>query len=289
MAPYDLRSLLSVPSHPETDLPALVLLGQMWWYASTTLYPAQFLKSLGLYSANAIGRYPEPCPTAGEGRLYCRQHQEPCYLQIPSSEENSVAYFDRIATIYDTCVDPFTRPVYDEALKLMKPLLPLDARILDTSCGPGTALFRLTSLTPQGEVVAMDLSAGMVTAAYKRARQQGLFNTAFFQADVAAMPAHFTARFDATFCFGAFHHYPDPAGAVREMWRVLNSHGLAFVVDPGPWWFKLLGSPFARWGDPGWVNFYTGEELRDFFFSVGFSDFYWTEVLPGFGMGIASK
>jgi ubiquinone/menaquinone biosynthesis C-methylase UbiE len=135
----------------------------------------------------------------------------------------------------------------------------------------------------------MDLSAGMITAAGKKARQQNIFNAAFFQADVAAMPHHFTERFDATFCFGAFHHYPDPLGAVREMRRVLNKRGRAFVVDPGPWWFKLIGSPLAKWGDPGWVNFYTGEELRDFFFSAGFADFYWSEILPGFGMCIAGK
>jgi hypothetical protein len=73
------------------------------------------------------------------------------------------------------------------------------------------------------------------------------------------------------------------------MRRVLNKRGRAFVVDPGPWWFKLIGSPLAKWGDPGWVNFYTGEELRDFFFSAGFADFYWSEILPGFGMCIAGK
>lgn len=286
---FDLRSLLPSASQLATDLPALILLGEMWVYASTVLYPAQALKFLGLYPHNEIGQSPTTAALSGEGPYYCRQYHEPCYLETAHPEEGSLEYFDRIAAIYDTCVDPFTRPVYDEAIKLMTPLLQPTSRILDTSCGPGTAVSRLAALAPQGEVVAMDLSAGMVTAASQKARQLHLANTAFFQADVAAMPEHFTEKFDATFCFGAFHHYPDPLGAVREMRRVLNSHGRAFVVDPGPWWFKLIGAPLAQWGDPGWVNFYTGEEFRDFFANAGFTDFYWTEILPGFGMSIAGK
>ncbi len=135
----------------------------------------------------------------------------------------------------------------------------------------------------------MDLSAGMVATACDTAQRRGIRNVAFFQADVADMPQHFTGRFDATFCFAAFHHYPDPHRAVSEMRRVLTDRGIAFVVDPGPAWVKLLGTPIARWGDPGWVSFYTAEEFRDLFIETGFAQFYWSEVLPGFGMCIAAK
>lgn len=289
MSSFDLRTLFSFPSQPDTDIPASILLGQMWWYATTILYPAQALKALGLYPANEIGHYPPAEFVTGEGPWYSRHYQEPCYLAAPTPHDDSVQYFDRVAAVYDSCIEPFTRPIYEEALKLMKPFLAPTARILDTSCGPGTEMLRVIPLTPHGEVVGMDLSAGMVKTAHEKARQQGFQNTAFFQADVGAMPEHFTERFDATFCFGAFHHYPDPLAAITEMWRVLHAHGKAFIVDPGPWWFNLLASPFARWGDPGWVNFYTGEEFQTLFAQAGFSTFYWTEILPGFGMCIAGK
>src|SRR5262249_44869949 len=158
-----------------------------------------------------------------------------------------------------------TRPLFEEAAALMRQLLPSNARILDTSCGPGTEALLLAALVPDGEVVAMDLSAGMVTTACENARRRGVRNVAFFEADVARMPEHFSGRFDATFCLGAFHHYPEPRRAVTEMHRVLNERGIAIVVDPGPAWIKILGGALARWGDPGWVSFYTAQELQGIF------------------------
>jgi len=50
-----------------------------------------------------------------------------------------------------------------------------------------------------------------------------------------------------------------------------------------------LASPLAKWGDPGWVAFRTGEEFRELFEAAGFSNFYWTEVLPGIGLSIGTK
>lgn len=286
MANFDLRTLPTFPSQPETDFPAAVLLGQMWWYAVTVLYPAQTLKSLGLYNGREIGRAPTARVLPGAGPLYCLQYREPSYLEEPSPHEDTVQYFDRVAAVYDTCIEPFTRPIYDEAIKTISQLLPSSARILDTGCGPGVEMFKLAALVPHGEIVGMDLSAGMVKKAFTEAQQRGVRNTAFFQADVGAMPDHFTGRFDATVCFGAFHHYPDPLAAVKEMRRALHERGVAFVVDPGPEWFNTLSAPLAQWGDPGWVSFYTGEQLQALFSQAGFGEFYWTEVLPGFGMTI---
>jgi hypothetical protein len=70
---------------------------------------------------------------------------------------------------------------------------------------------------------------------------------------------------------------------------VLNRSGRAFVVDPGPEWFKAISVPWAKWADPGWVSFYTGEELQAIFSRAGFSQFYWNEILPGFGLTVAGK
>ena len=64
------------------------------------------------------------------------------------------------------------------------------------------------------------------------------------------------------------------------MHRVLRRRGHAFIIDAGPPWMKALGSPLAKWADPGWVAFHTGEELQRLFRGAGFADFYWTELLP---------
>lgn len=284
-----LRSLVPISFDPKTDIPVTVLANQLWVYALTVLYPAQALKSLGVYPSNEIGRCPAPLPFRGEGQFYCRRYPKPSYFDHQWFDTNPVDYFDRVSTIYDTYVQPATRPIYEETVNVIQPFLVPTARILDTSCGPGTEMLQLARLAPEGEVVGMDLSAGMLEAAFENAQRQEILNTAFFQADVAHMPEHFEGRFDMVFCSGAFHHYPDPVGALKEMHRVLNDTGKACISDPGPWWFNLLWTPIFQWADPGWVSFYTGEEFCALFHAAGFSDFYWTEVLPGIGVCVGSK
>jgi ubiquinone/menaquinone biosynthesis C-methylase UbiE len=286
---YDLRSFMSFPFNPETDIPLTIALGQIWTYALTVFYPTQALKSMGLYPKNEIGQYPPIVPFKGEGQSYCQRYRKPCYLDKKPEDYNRVEDFDRISAIYETCMKPFSQPIFEETVKLMQPFLVPTARILDLSCGPGIELPQLAALVPYGEVVAMDLSIGMVATAFERAKQQGIRNTAFFQADAAKMPEHFAGHFDAIYCSLAFHHYPDPLAAVKEMHRVLNETGKAFVADPGPWWFNLISGPLARWADPGWVGFHTGEEFHFLFSKAGFSHFYWNEILPGIGVCIGTK
>jgi ubiquinone/menaquinone biosynthesis C-methylase UbiE len=148
---------------------------------------------------------------------------------------------------------------------------------------------RLAAMVPDGEVVGIDLAGAMVTMAFTNAQREGFHNSAFFQADVTKLPKHFHRRFDAVHCSFAFHHYRAPVTALKQMHRVLNSNGKAFIVDPGTWWLNTLSSPFAKWGDPGWVTFRTGEEFEALFLKAGFSSFYWEEILPGVGLCIGSK
>lgn len=275
--------------HPlRTALPATVLLGQMWWYAATVLYPAQALRRVGRYRPQEIGCLPAP-PGPGRGPLFSRRHPRPRYLDEAADGDASIRYFDTIAEVYGLSIQGFTRPIYEETARVLRRLLAPDARILDAGCGPGTETLLLARLVPDGEVVGLDLAAGMVRTAFHTAQRRGVRNVAFVQGDVARLPDEFGGAFDAVVSFGAFHHYPDPDGALREMHRVLGEHGLAVVVDPGPAWFKAFATPWAKWADPGWVSFYTGDELQDLFRRAGFAAFYWTEVLPGFGMSVVGK
>jgi ubiquinone/menaquinone biosynthesis C-methylase UbiE len=282
-------NLLDLPAQLRTALPASVLLGQMWWYAATVLYPAQALRRLGRYRPDAIGPYPAPPAPNGLGPYFCLRYRTPCYLKNEATGDASIRYFDTIATIYDVCIQAFTRPIFEEAATVLRQLLRPDARVLDAGCGPGSETLLLARLVPRGEVVGIDLAAGMVKTAFESARRRGGRNVAFFQADIAQLPEEFADNFDAVFSFGAFHHYPAPRAAVREMRRVLNARGRAIVVDPGPAWFKAVSTPWAKWADPGWVSFYTGAEMQTLFADAGFSEFYWVEILPGFGMSVATK
>lgn len=265
------------------------LIANIWWYAFTVLRPAQALKPLGWYKSREIGMAPRRARQPGAGRYYSRKHKSPVLLDKNPDEYHLVEDFDRLSGDYDRIVEPFSSPIFEEVTKILAPLASNRSRILDCSCGPGTEMLKLAELAPDGEVVGSDLAADMVMTASRNARQRGIDNVAFYQADVANMPRQFSGKFDFVYCGLAFHHYPDPQKSVDEMRRVLRKGGHAVIVDAGPWWMKMLGSPLAKLGDPGWVAFRTGEEFQELFAKAGFSNFYWTEVLPGMGLSIGTR
>ncbi len=283
------RTRMSFAFDPVVDVPAGIYLSQLWLYSLTVLHPVQMARRIGMFPKTSLGRYPARRSTIGAGQFYCREFPAPVYLEAESPHQDSVRDFDRGAKLYETVVAPFTRPVDEVSLGLMKRMLPPAARILDLGCGPGSELFRLAEVVPEGEVVGVDLASEMIAAAHSGARQRGLTNTAFFQADVTKLPDHFSGRFDAVHSSFAFHHYGDPTAALIEAHRALNANGRAFVIDGGTWWANMISAPLAKLGDPGWVGFHTPEQFQDLFRRAGFSDFYWEELLPGVGMCIGSK
>ena len=272
------------------SMPGALLMANVWWYAFTVLRPAQLLKPLGLYrSMQDIGTMPKAGRKRGAGPYYCRKSPEPVFLDQRPEDYELVEDFDGLSMVYGRMVEPFSQPIFEEVSNVVRQLTTPRSRLLDCSCGPGTEMLKLAELVPDGEVVGADLAAQMVGTAAANARKKGLDNVAFFQADVAAMPKHFGGRFDLIYCSLAFHHYPEPLAALREMRRALRSGGHALIIDAGPAWMKALASPLARWGDPGWVAFRTGDEFQALFEQAKFSHFHWTEILPGMGLAIGTK
>jgi SAM-dependent methyltransferase len=249
--------------------------------------PARALRRLGLYRASTLGPPVQRGVLRGGGPHLCLRHEQPVLLEDEPAGYEDVREFDRVASIYDAVVRPFSDPIVDEVLELMQPLPP-NARILDPSAGPGGSALRLSRLVPAGEVVAADLSRGMVETAHRAARAAGCRNMAFFQADVARPPEAFTGAFDAVFCCLSFHHYPDGLAAARAFRRVLAPHGKVFVADAGPAWFVELARPISVLADPGFVRHRTGEEFLQLFTEAGFSSVSWVEALPGIGFTVAT-
>lgn len=273
----------------DRDAAGAALVGNMWNYALTVLYPAQALKELGLYAPTRIGVRPPTPYTAGLGPYFSKRHPFPVLLEHKTEQYHLVEEFDRISEEYERFTKPFSGPLFREGLKIIDDYLTPTSRLIDTSCGAGTEATTLATMVPRGEVVAADLAAKMVQTTFERARREGIANMAFFQADVAALPQQFTEQFDATFCSLAFHHYPQPQRSVDEMYRVLRPGGYAFVIDPGPEWYKRISEWLAAWADPGWIGFHSGEEFQVRFMNAGFSYYYWEELLPGIGLVVAMK
>jgi SAM-dependent methyltransferase len=262
----------------------------MWSYAQNVLYPAQAMKRAGLYPTPApLGTLPVEVPSRGLGPHFSRRHPRPVLLDHATDHDHLVGEFDQMGEIYDAYVRPFSRPIFEEALTVMARYLPPDARVLDAGCGAGRELLQIARLVPEGEVVGLDLAAGMVEAAHAAARAHGLDHCAFFQGDVGDLPPRFTGRFDLVYNALAHHHYPEPLAAATGVLRCLRPRGLYCIVDPGPAWYNAISAPLAKWADPGWIGFHTPEEFLALFEKAGFARGAWIDVLPGFGVAIAQK
>jgi SAM-dependent methyltransferase len=272
-----------------SDAAGALLVGAMWWYSATVLQPAQASLRRNERLSKILGEPGLAPPRPGLGPRFCLEQEHAILLGRPTEHDHLVEEFDRLSEAYDAYVRPFSTPIFEEALVVLGPLLAPDARVLDAGCGPGRELRRMAARVPHGEVVGVDLAAGMIMSAYRAARAAGLDNTAFVQADVGELPQQFDEQFDLVYNCLAHHHYPDPLAAATSIRRVLRPGGIYAIIDPGPSWYIALSSPLARLADPGWVGFHTPEQFRELLAAAGFAHTSWQELLPGFGLCLGKK
>ena len=265
------------------------LVGVLWGYAASVLYPAKALKRGGVGVGRPVGEAPEGLPRHGAGRHFSADANGPVLLAGPARNGHLVEDFDRLASFYELLVRPFSTPIFDEALEVIRGYLSPDSRVLDVGCGPGREVRRVARLVPRGEVVGVDLAAGMVAAAHRSTRGRGLENCAFFQADAGALPGAFAETFDLVYSSLAHHHFPDPSAAATSVLRSLRPGGVYCVIDPGPAWFNTLSAPLGRYADPGWIGWKTPEEFRLLLGDAGFARMCWIPLLPGFGLAVGQK
>jgi ubiquinone/menaquinone biosynthesis C-methylase UbiE len=272
------------------QIPGAGLVCALWWYSASVLYPARVLRQAGASVVGPpAGDEPEGLPLPGSGRYFSKNTPKPLLLNEQSRNSHFVEEFDRLAGLYEMLIRPFSTPIFDEALEVIRGYLAENSRILDAACGPGRELRRVATLVPEGEVVGIDLAAGMVNAAHAAARSSGVDNCAFFQADAGELPSDFTGRFDLVYTSLAHHHFPDPDAAAANALRCLRAGGVYCVIDPGPAWFNKLSAPLGRLADPGWIGWKTPEEFRAMLERAGFARACWIPLLPGFGLAVGQK
>ncbi len=103
-----------------------------------------------------------------------------------------------------------------------------DARVLDLGCGGGHVSYRAAPFVR--EVVACDLTAGMLTEVTRTAEARGLRNISVQQAPAENLPFE-DGAFDIVLCRFTTHHWHDAEAGLREARRVLKPEGFAIFVD----------------------------------------------------------
>jgi SAM-dependent methyltransferase len=113
-------------------------------------------------------------------------------------------------------------------------------QVLDIASGTGEPLRAVARLVgPAGHVTAADLGAGMLSVAEESAREAGLHNITFRQADAHALPFAGNS-FDRVTCRFGVMYFADAPHAFSEIYRVLKPGGrVAFIA-----WGQLQDNPF---------------------------------------------
>ena len=130
------------------------------------------------------------------------------------------AVFSRHALAYQRRLDEIM--AHDEARGRLRALELVDAqpgmRVLDLACGPGTLSRRLAqAVSPGGEVVGVDLAAGMI----ELARAAGVPNSRFEVMDIEQL-SFADGSFDAAVCGHGLQFVPKLRVALREARRILR-------------------------------------------------------------------
>ena len=163
--------------------------------------------------------------------------------------------YDRMALSYDIIMsylfplfsigqEPFSRYVWVKQLQVGK-----GASVLDVSTGTGRNMpFILHQIGPQGRLVAMDISNGMLSYARMKIDRKGLKNVELQRANASLLP-YKDNSFDAVTHVGGINTFDNKAKALSEMVRVAKPKSRIVIVDEGlsPYEQKtFLGKFFIR-------------------------------------------
>jgi SAM-dependent methyltransferase len=102
--------------------------------------------------------------------------------------------------------------------------VPPRASMLIAGCGTGRHAAICAALDRDSRILAVDLSRSSLAYAARRARESGLGNVEFAQADLLEL-GRLEARFDIIQCSGVLHHLSDPMAGCRVLAGLLAPGG----------------------------------------------------------------
>lgn len=158
--------------------------------------------------------------------------------EILDHKQSDAASYDEVAPAFDALTERYAAPVADRMLSLAS-LRPRD-HVLDAGTGTGLVALRAARLVPEGKVIGIDHSAGMLETANRKAADRRIAAT-FRQMDAEALQFA-DATFDAVLSLFMLYHLPNPLAALQEFHRVLRPGGrIVLGVGRGPDLFSRAG------------------------------------------------
>lgn len=131
-----------------------------------------------------------------------------------------------------------------------------DWNILDAGCGSGHRLLNLAKRYPKANFTGVDLSASSLKVAAQIARQSGIANVTFRQANLLELKL--ATKYQLIVSTGVIHHLCDPQLGLKRVFACLSDDGLMYA-----WFYHSFGE-FQRLLDRELVRLLWGPENSDF-------------------------
>lgn len=177
--------------------------------------------------------------------------------------------YDQAASGYEGH-DALEREVGERLLERADFIRTPPARLVDLGCGTGRATLALKARFGPADIIALDLSRGMLTSLRARAAaSEGIFAV---QADLCRLPLAARSA-DLIYCNLALQWADDFGAALQDIRRVLKPDGMFLFSVPGPDSLRELRGLTGR-GASASIPIYMPDlqEVGDLLVSTGFSE-----------------
>ncbi len=161
---------------------------------------------------------------------------------------------------------PFsTAPIHRDGMDLIRTAGRITTKdvVLDVACGPGLVACALAPYARH--VTGLDMTPRMIEEARSLADRAGVTNVTWDVGTATPLP-YGDESFSVVVTRYSFHHFAEPAAALREMFRVCQADGRVVVADlsiPSPQGLRF--DAVEQWRDPSHVHALSPDELRALF------------------------